>query len=583
MSVIASLVEAYTRFPDTPPFGYSAEQISYVISLNDDGTVAHVIDLRVENKKKRIPRKMFVPHSVKRAANIASNFLWDKTSYVLGVTAKETKRTEEEHRAFVEKHINAIGDSTDVGLRAFRLFLENWCPEDFIGPVWREEMKDQNVVFALENNRLKNIYLHDSDASKSLWKEVSSEGEKKSDICLITGETSNIARLHPSIKGVWGAQSSGAALISFNLEAFTSYGHKQGRNAPISEASVFAYTTMLNYFLDRSSHHRFQIGDSSTIFWADAGNKQTAEDAESLFYTSIDIDDLHQEEKISTNRLQETLARLRRGEPIELVEPELAKGVHFYILGLSPNAARLSVRFFYSDNFCDLIHNYQSFVSDMRIEPPPHEEYPPLWRYLLETAVLGKRENIAPNLAGEWFRSILTGSSYPLTLLSSVIRRIRADGQVNGLRVGILKALLIRNFNRKDVPVALDPDNINKGYLLGRLFAVYEQIQTAALGSKVNATIKDKFYGSASAQPRKVFPVLDKGSASHLSKIGKEKPGFRIVLEKTVASIMEKMRPDADPFPTSLAAQDQALFGLGYYHQRSEFFKKAGNTANPEE
>ncbi|AEI38601.1 type I-C CRISPR-associated protein Cas8c/Csd1 [Zymomonas mobilis] len=583
MSVIASLVEAYKRFPDTPPFGYSAEQISYVISLNDDGTVAHVVDLRVEDGKKRIPRKMFVPHSVKRAANITSNFLWDKTSYVLGITAKEAKRTEDEHRAFVEKHINAIGDSTDAGLRAFRLFLEGWRPEYFTGPVWLDEMKDQNVVFALESNRLKNIYLHDSDAAKLLWSRIFSEDEKKNDICLVTGEAGNIVRLHPSIKGVWGAQSSGATLISFNLESFTSYGHKQGRNAPTSEAAVFAYTTMLNYFLDRGSHHRLQIGDASTVFWADAGDKQAAEDAESLFYTSIDIDDLHQKEEISTNRLRETLARLRRGEPIELVEPELAKGVHFYILGLAPNAARLSVRFFYSDNFCDLIRNYQRFVSDMRIEPPPREEYPPLSRYLLETAVLGKRENIVPNLAGEWFRSILTGSSYPLTLMSSVIRRIRADGQVNGLRVGILKALLVRNFNRKDVPVALDPDNINKGYLLGRLFAVYEQIQTAALGSKVNATIKDKFYGSASAQPRKVFPVLDKGSANHLSKIGKEKPGFRIVLEKTVASIMEKMRPDADPFPTSLAAQDQALFGLGYYHQRSEFFKKANNTAISEE
>jgi CRISPR-associated protein Csd1 len=181
--------------------------------------------------------------------------------------------------------------------------------------------------------------------------------------------------------------------------------------------------------------------------------------------------------------------------------------------------------------------------------------------------------NVPPNLAGEWIRAILTGTNYPMTLLSTTLMRIRADGEINALRVGILKALVIRNFNQ-EAPVALDLNNKNKGYVLGRLFATYEQIQSAALGSKVNATVKDKFYGAASAQPRKVFAMLESGSANHLSKIGKQKPGYKVVLEKAVGAIMDIMEPSADPYPASLSAEEQALFGLGYYHQRNEFFKK---------
>lgn len=188
--------------------------------------------------------------------------------------------------------------------------------------------------------------------------------------------------------------------------------------------------------------------------------------------------------------------------------------------------------------------------------------------------MLGKRENVPPNLAGEVLRAILTGTRYPLTLLSTILMRLRADKTVSALRVALLRAVLIRNYGYtdKEAPVAFDPDNTNKGYLLGRLFAVYEQVQGAALGRGVNATVKDKFYGAASAQPRKVFALLASGSANHLSKLGKIRPGARVNLEKEIGAIMDLMSPGGDPFPASLSAEQQALFGLGYYHQRNQFF-----------
>lgn len=580
MTILSSLVRAYDRLPDAPPFGYSSEKIGIVVGLKEDGTVATVTDWREGDGRKARPRAMLVPQPVKRTAGIASNFLWDKTSYVLGVTASEGRRTADEHRDFVERHLEAIGDSDDAGLKALALFLKNWTPEQFTGPLWPEELKDQNVAFVLETDRRASLFLHLRPAAKTLWARVSAGEGDRTEICLVTGEPGAVARLHPSIKGVWGAQSSGAALVSFNLDAFTSYGHEQGDNAPVSEAAAFAYTTVLNRFLERDSGHRIQIGDASTVFWADAENK--AKQAEALFSFFVDAsDDRADDEKHATKQIREKLDLIRKGLPLEKIEPELARGVRFYVLALAPNAARLSVRFFFEDDFGHLTENYQKFIADMRVEPPPRDEYPPLWRYLLETAVLGKRENVAPNLAGEWMRAILAGAHYPLTLLSSVLTRIRVDGEVNALRAGVLKALLIRNFNM-EAPVALDPDNKNRGYLLGRLFALYEEIQRAALGGKVNATIKDKFYGSASATPRKVFAVLDSGSANHLAKVRKMSAGREINLQRQLRAIMDLMAPSdepgEDPFPVSLNAQEQAWFGLGYHHQRSDFFKSKTET-----
>ncbi|MXN67130.1 type I-C CRISPR-associated protein Cas8c/Csd1 [Stappia sp. GBMRC 2046] len=561
MSILTSLASAYDRLEDAPPVGYSLEKISFLIALNDAGEpVGLPHDLRDVSGKKPLPRPMAVPQGAKRSSGIAPNFLWDKTSYVLGVTGGMGKRVLGEHAAFVDFHREALAGIGDPGLIALLRFLDGWSPEDFDRLGWPEEMKDQNVIFALESERLQNIHLHDRQAARDVWAKLQGGKKGAEQLCLVTGVRAPVARLHPSIKGVWGAQTAGASIVSFNLDAFTSYGHEQGDNAPVSEDAAFKYTTVLNRYLSTDSGHRVQIGDTSTVFWADASHAPSAEEAEETFMAMFaEVD-----EEMQAGGVGEILEKIRKGRPLKDFAPELAEGVRFCVLGLAPNAARLSVRFWFDDDFGVLARNYQRYVADMRIEPAPKAENPPIWRYLVETAVLGKRDNIQPNLAGDWMRSILSGTNYPLTLMSTVLMRIRADGHINGFRAGLLKAVLVRNF-KKEVPVALDTANDDTAYVLGRLFAIMEKMQNLALG-KVNASIRDRYFGTASSAPRSVFPILLRLNLHHRSKA--EKDGASARLAGYFAGQMgEVMNLLPARLPATLSLQAQGTFAIGYYHQ----------------
>lgn len=596
MSILASLARAYERLPDAPPFGYSAEKIGFVISLNLDGSVAHVIDVREGEGKKRRPKVVMVPQPAKRTVAIAPNFLWDKTPYVLGVTGGEGKRTADEHAAFLKRHLEALEGTTDEGLVAFAAFLRNWQPEYFVEPTWPSDAKDQNVVFCLEKDRMSGELLHDRPAARVLWARVSAQSSSDNQICLVTGERGPIARLHPSIKNVQGAQSSGAAIVSFNLEAFTSYGHEQGDNAPVSEAAAFAYTTALNRFLERDSGHCIQIGDASTVFWADASTPELAEDAEALvseWFNPSPAD----EERIAVKKIADKLKQIRAGISLREIEPDL-EDVRFYVLGLAPNAARLSIRFYFEDSFGVLTKNYQHYLQDMALEPWPQGRKLSIAASVLRTAparvdkkhIKFDRAQVSPLLAGELLRSILTGARFPGSLLSLLLLRVRSDHVLESVRVSLIKGLIVRGMRldgrlpanpdgtpKEDYLVRSDPNDPNPARRLGRLFAVIERAQLAALGEEINATVKDKFLSAAAATPQLVFVGLLKNAHNHLKRLRnghsdatwiKDAAHARRVgagLSRDIAKLWGTL---GENVPKQHSIEEQGLFLVGYYQER---------------
>lgn len=588
--ILAALNDYYLRLLEREesgisPFGYSQEKISYVLVLSVDGELVDVQDIRDHAGKKPQPKSLSVPQPEKRTSGVKSNFLWDKTSYVLGVSAKGGERTAQEYQAFKILHQHALRGADDVALQALLKFLDGWSPENFQPPLFHEDMLDSNMAFRLDGQQQ---YLHQSPAAQAVRARLLADGESSEGLCLVTGQRQPLARLHPAIKGVNGAQSSGASIVSFNLEAFASYGKSQGENAPVSEQAAFAYTTVLNHLLRRDEHNRqrLQIGDASVVFWAEAATPEQADSAETTLWSMFDppSDDGQEAEK-----LRQVLDAVAKGRPLHELDPGLDDGTRLFVLGLAPNASRLSIRFWESGSLAFFAHRLAEHFHDLSIKPLPWKTEPAIWRLLYATAPSrdgkAKAEDIPPQLAGEMTRAVLTGSRYPRSLLTNVIMRMRADGDISGVRVALCKAVLARDLRlgvkgiNEEIPMSLDKEASNPGYRLGRLFAVLEGAQRAALGDKVNATIRDRYYGAASATPATVFPMLLRNTQNHLSRVRKEKPGLAVNLERDIGEIIDGLQSQ---FPRSLRLEDQGRFAIGYYHQSQARFSRHGEPSDAE-
>ncbi len=596
--ILSALNAYYERLRErdaVPPPGYSAENISYALILDRGGHLVDIQDIRNTSGKRPQPLRLFVPQSETRTSGVKSLFLWDKTSYALGVSTKAGEndklrtRTKAEHDAFKELHRMWLGDSDDAGLASMLAFLEKWQPAQFTSPLFPEDMLDANVVFRLDGEQQ---FIHDRPAARALQAKRLASADSPEELCLVTGSRAPTARLHFVIKGVDGAQSSGAHIISFNKDAFTSYGKSQGANAPVSERAAFAYATALNHLLrrDEQNRQRLRAGDTTMVFWAQAPDPRAAEAAESLFAALAESSPSDEQE---AKRLHTALESAANGRAVRDFGPGLHENTRFFVLGLAPNASRLSVRFWFENNFGYFIERLAQHHADLSLEPPPWKTLPALWRLLHATAAQGKTENIPPQLAGEMMRAILTGAPYPSSLLAIVVMRMRADNHgankddYIGIRAALCKAVLTRRArlgttgNREeDIPVSLDKQSQHPGYRLGRLFAALEHAQQSALGRKVNATIRDRYYGAASATPASVFPMLLRNTTHHLSRLRKDgKGGLATVIERDMAEIIDGL--DAR-FPRSLRMEDQGRFAIGYYHQTQDRYTRRDD-ANKDE
>lgn len=573
--ILQALVGYYDRLTgvgsEMAPEGFETKGIPFLVVIGRAGEFKGLEDTRTIDGRKKQARQFRVPKAEKRSSGVAANLLWDNTAYVFGRPKPDAKkdpdklaaRAVEQHAAFIARVENAIpAPVADEGVAAVLRFLKNGdFTAVFKDPLWQEvEETGGNVAFRLDgDDRL--VCQRDAVTAAVSEQAALGTGDAKQQ-CLITGMPDTPARLHSSIKGVRGAQTTGGNIVSFNLPAFTSQGKEQGYNAPVGSRAEHAYTTALNTLLARDSRQRMLVGDNTAVFWAEREHPM-----EKLFA------DFFGEPPKGESKQDTEAVRALYTAPQTGTMPLFEDETRFFVLGLSPNASRLAVRFWYAGSVGEVAGNIKQHFDDIAITHAPRApDHLSLFRLLVSTAMEGKADNIQPNLAGEVMKSILAGTPYPRTLLSSAVRRVRAEQEVTYPRASLIKACLVRDSRfyrrtQKEVAMSLDSANANTGYRLGRLFAVLEKIQEEA-NPGINATIKDRFYGAASSTPVTGFFVPMKLKNHHLAKL--ENRGRAVNFDRMIGEIMEGL----DDFPAHLALPDQGRFAVGYYHQRQAFFTR---------
>lgn len=557
-----------------PAFGLEEKEIPFVIEIDAEGRLVNLADTRTLEGKKKIGQRFLVPQGVKKTSGVAANLLWDTAEYVLGVDIKgKPERVAEQHTAF-RARLEALPENAlkDAGIQAILAFFNGIDLKQLeVLPVWPDILAANPVMTFRLHGDVELVCQRPAIVAAT----AQTSDDPPDGICLVSGSPMAIERLHPAIKGVWGAQTSGANIVSINNKneggnnsgqtpAFASYGKQQGFTSPVGKPAVFAYTTALNHLLARDSRQRIQVGDASTVFWAEQAN-----DLETA------LPDLFGEPpKDDPNRGTDALKVLYQA----VQAGKFTKGSasdRFHVLGLAPNAARIAIRFWETASALDLAKRIACHFDDIEIARAPRDpEHLSLFRLLTSLAVQGKADNIPPNLGGDVMRSILQGLPYPAPLLNLAVQRCRAEQKPTYARAAVIKAslnrLIRRTHNEKEYTVMLDPTNTHPAYLLGRLFATLEKIQEEA-SPGLNATIRDRYYGAASSTPVAVFTTLLRLHNHHLGKLSK---GRAVQMERLVGEIMGGL----DDFPRILTLPEQGRFALGYYHQRQALFTKSDTT-----
>ena len=554
--------------------GWISVGVSFAVCISESGRLEQIISVKTEQQrgKKTVvaPQNMEVPAQAKRSSGVAANFLCDNAAYLLGIDAKgNPERTIKCFTESSELHKKLLSEVNSETARAILAFFSSWQPEQAcenpaLAEVWDELFNGGNLVF-----RVNGRYAHKDSAIQAAWQQYyHAKGDGNDMVCCITGKNGPIARIHPSIKGVDGTQATGASIVSFNKPSFCSFGRDQGLNAPTSEYAAYAYTSALNHLL--SNRNRvYKLGNTTVVCWA-----ENAIDAYQALFDCILSDNSSNYSEDEINGMTKSLLN---GALIEFNEQLIDPSQPFYILGLSPNSARVSIRFFMRNTFGAFLKNIDDHQQRLKIIRPSWEKSNTLslWRLLNETVNQKSRDKSpSPELAGEMLSAVLNNTPYPATMLNAVTLRIRAESDITYGRAAAIKAYYLKKPN-KDVPkevltVSLNKESTNIPYLLGRLFSVYEQIQQEA-NPGINATIKDKYFNSASGNPAVIFPILGNLAQKHLRVIRRDRTGLAINLEKQIGEITNKI---GDSFPARLNLPQQGSFQLGYYHQNAERYIK---------
>lgn len=568
--ILQALVDYYEELlkeGKTVPNGWCRAKAAFALNLAEDGSLKNVISLKEEQEMGKktiwISSERTVPQMVSRSSGVSANFLCDNSKYILGAdTEGSGGRVQECFEAGKQRHLEILKDVHSAAAESVKNFFQTWKPDEAkqnpkLQEVWDEITDGSNLIFLTDGKECQ-----DDEAIQNAWNRQILDGEPEAEgVCLVTGKRTDIARIHTAIKGVQGAQSSGAALVSFNAPAFESYGKTQNYNAPVGKYAAFAYTTALNYLLSQKAHssqkkYAMQLGDTTVVFWAEGGEELYQD----VFGWGMEMPVDNQKE------IQGILKSAAKGEPVPVGNLELDLNRKFYILGLVPNAARLSVRFFYQDHFGRLLEHINAHYERLQMVKPAWEtrEYLGIWALLQETINQNAKEKKpVANMAAAVVRAILAGDRYPTSLYTDLLIRIRAEqGKMTWGRASIIKAYLIRNYGWKEGVefVKINEENKDRAYVLGRIFSVLEDIQEKA-NPGINTTIRDRYFNSACTTPSVVFPVLLRLKNSHIRKID------NIGLKKKYEELLTELSGKLNEYPARLTLEEQGMFILGYYHE----------------
>ena len=569
--ILSALVKRYeNRLAEgkIPKPGWSKAEISFGLRLNESGEIADIVGFRTETQRGKksfiVPQKMEVPEQMERTSGLTSNFLCDNEKYLLGLNDNEKC-----FEVAKKLHLDILENCNSPAATAIKKFFSNWEPSETENcPKLQKHIDDlkkgANLVFMFDEK-----FAFEDEEIRTAW-----ETYKKTQIsttimqCLITGKISPIARLHHLIKGVRNAHSAGASMVSVNASAFESYGKEL--SAPISEYAAFAYTTALNDLLSDSDHVKY-FGDTTVVYWAE----ENSDACQNFFSGLLEPDEMSNQ---LLNKVMEGIHKSNvnyEGVDLNFENP-------FYILGLSANVARLSVRFFLKQNFGEVVKNLAKHYSDLKIVKPAYKKFEniPLWQILAATvSPKSKDKKSSPIMSGATIRAIMSGQNYPVSLFQNVLIRIKAENEGTHEKVAyeqaaIIKAYLTRNKGR-EISMALDEKCTDKNYIMGRIFAVLEAIQSAA-NPGLNATIRDKYFNAACTTPNRIFAKLHQLAVHHLRKM---EAGQKVYYEKQLQNLMEKIEP-AEKSPARLSPEEQGMFILGYYHQTRERYKSKEEREN---
>jgi CRISPR-associated protein Csd1 len=617
--IVQSLVRYYDilaadKPSKIPKNGYTNAKISFTLVISKEGELTNILDLRTDGKKKQ-PKMMEVPYQKPRTVGVSPYFTCDTAKYIFGIEKVKddpkkrsssndflmvieekdnekivvSKRSRECNEQYKKFHHSLLDTSNDDGIQSFLKFLDRWNPENSLKHLKIVEYKDEILTGGSFIFDIGGKYLHQNPIIHGVWDSYynspTDEGTSENAQCLVSGKIEPIAQIHQKIKGVYNAQPAGASLISFNNDAFWSYGkndEKQIYNAPISESAMFKYTTTLNYLLERESKNRIQIGDTSTVFWAET-TKNTCANLAHFFIDPVDEpeesgeteskDGIKKQDLQTRQLVSDILQKVRTGQHLEEkdlgVDPDKT---NFYILGLAPNNARLAVRFWHEDNFGNFITRVARHHLDMEIERDDRgPQFISVYWLLKQTVPQNSSDNASsPLLGGLLMRSILENTPYPVPMYNAILNRVKVERSINYARAGFIKACLIRLARTRGkheedmITVSLNEESTSVPYRLGRLFAVLEKAQSDS-NKDLKSTINSKYFSSASTTPSVVFPVLLKLAQHHIAK---SDWGFKS--NQWIVEVLDGV----DKFPAYLNQEEQGMFMLGYYHQKKAFFKK---------